>query len=76
VLTLVNCTLPSQALSLDNGSTDGNKSLSGGETAGLVVRIIGIFLTALSVFKGWECWKSRRKVRDATDVDPLYLLME
>ncbi|KAF8541746.1 hypothetical protein BDD12DRAFT_803436 [Trichophaea hybrida] len=34
--------------------------LTGGETAALVVGIVGVVLTALTVFKGWECWKTRR----------------
>jgi hypothetical protein len=41
-------------------SINENQGLSGGETAGLVVGIIGLLLTALTVFKGWECWKSRK----------------
>jgi len=45
---------------LEKRSTDANQSLTGGETAGLIVSILGLVLTALAVFKGWECWKSRK----------------
>lgn len=45
---------------LDKRSTDGSQGGSEGEIAGLVVGVIGVLLTALTVFKGWECWKLRR----------------
>jgi hypothetical protein len=41
-------------------STDESGSLGGGEIAGLVIGVTGVLLTALTVFKGWQCWKSRR----------------
>jgi len=51
---------------LENRSTDnGNNGLTGGEIAGLVVGILGLLLTALTVFKGLECLKARR-VSNAT----------
>jgi len=45
-------------------STNESGGLTSGETAGLVMGIIGVLLTAVTIFKGWECWKSRRRVSD------------
>ncbi|KAF8241370.1 hypothetical protein K440DRAFT_682389 [Wilcoxina mikolae CBS 423.85] len=42
------------AKTLDKRSTDGNTGLSGGEIAGLVVGIVGVILTAMTVFIGWK----------------------
>ncbi|KAF8241491.1 hypothetical protein K440DRAFT_679127 [Wilcoxina mikolae CBS 423.85] len=47
-------------------SNCGNAGLSPGETAGLVVGIIGVVLTALTVLKGWKCWQSRKNQAAAT----------
>jgi hypothetical protein len=42
------------AKTLDKRSTNGNKGLSGGEIAGHVVGIVGVILTAMTVFIGWK----------------------
>ncbi|KAF8241368.1 hypothetical protein K440DRAFT_302538 [Wilcoxina mikolae CBS 423.85] len=55
---------------LEKRSTSGNTGLTTGETAGLVVGILGLFLTALTVFKGWECWKSRKDQTNSTGSSP------
>ncbi|KAF8533685.1 hypothetical protein BDD12DRAFT_913934 [Trichophaea hybrida] len=49
---------------LEKRSTNGNEGLTAGETAGLVVGILGLFLTALTVC--WKCWKYR-KFKDQTN---------
>ncbi|KAF8541744.1 hypothetical protein BDD12DRAFT_908407 [Trichophaea hybrida] len=53
---------------LEKRSTNGNGGLTTAETAGLVVGIIGLFLTALTVFKGWECWKSGKDQTNSTTI--------
>ncbi|KAF8537816.1 hypothetical protein BDD12DRAFT_930185 [Trichophaea hybrida] len=59
---------------LEKRSTDGtgNTGLTKGETDALIVGIIGIVIAAVTMLKGWECWKSRRRAQDITDsaVDP------
>jgi hypothetical protein len=45
------------AQELEKRSTNGNGGLSGGEIGGLIVGIIGIFLTALTVYISWK-WRS------------------
>jgi len=49
---------------LPKRSTDGNANtgLTTGETAGLVVGIIGVVIAALTALKGLKCWKSRKMV--------------
>ncbi|KAF8241369.1 hypothetical protein K440DRAFT_665349 [Wilcoxina mikolae CBS 423.85] len=47
------------AQQLEKRSTNGNGGLTGGEIGGLVVGIIGIFLTALTVYISWK-WRSGR----------------
>lgn len=50
------------SLALEKRSIDGNgnNGLTRAEIGGLVVGIVGVFLTVLTVvYKGWECWKLR-----------------
>ncbi|KAF8533683.1 hypothetical protein BDD12DRAFT_472887 [Trichophaea hybrida] len=47
------------AQELEKRSTNGNGGLSGGEIGGLIVGIIGILLTALTVYITWK-WRSGR----------------
>jgi hypothetical protein len=46
--------------SISRRSTDESGRLGGGDIAGLVIGVTGVLLTALTVFKGWQCWKLRR----------------
>jgi len=39
---------------LEKRSTDGSNNISGGEIAGLDVRIIGVLIAAVTGFKGWS----------------------
>jgi len=50
----------SHALGKRSSDGNGNESLSAGETASLVVGIIGVLLTGITVFKGLQCWRLRR----------------
>jgi hypothetical protein len=57
---LPNCSPISQALEKRSIVGNGNSGLTRAEIGGLVVGIVGVFLTALTVlYKGWECWKLR-----------------
>ena len=40
--------------------------------SGLVVAAVGVIITALSVFKGWEFWKSRRSSKKVVCIFHFY----
>jgi hypothetical protein len=48
--------LPMQSQHLPR-SADSNNSLSRSDISGLSVAIVGVFLTAVTIFGSWKCWR-------------------
>ncbi|KAF8251489.1 hypothetical protein K440DRAFT_64859 [Wilcoxina mikolae CBS 423.85] len=59
--TSVSASLPQTQIQHSPRSAD-NNSMSRGEISGLSVSVVGVFFTAIGLFKGWKFWR-RRKVR-------------